>query len=303
MVLPAFKDVHGPQHGHAPASTTILPFSHFYEVPAWEAHARQHNFTVASDLPPHLVQACTKQLSFAASFPYALTREFYAAWAATHGALCLTGRNVWFAIEGRDVPDIGWGGNGMHGAGLVPSRLYRQEVDRMMGKAASLFGTSSFIAVHVRTEADWRRVCSLGTDRRKTDHWLGTSDRACWVHPAAVVSYLKDTAGIKRGALAFIMSADPLASMPELCGPGGYLTCFTPDEVWGEPHPSLAPLIPKTQLVRAYVSYLLAERASAVFGNTHSTFSQQLVEGFRADGKGREAAFYNPACPLDAPCW
>lgn len=295
--------MHGPQHGGGLGDTTILPFSHFYEVPAFEAHARRHNFSVAPALPAHLTQACTKQLSFAASFQYALTRAFYAGWASSHGVVCLTGRAVWFEMEGNDVPDIGWGGNAMHAAGLVPSVLYQREVAGMVGRAAARYGApASFIAVHIRTEPDWRRVCSIGTDRRRSDHWLATSDRACLVHPRDVVAYLRDAAGVRRGALAFVMSADPLSSMPDLCGEGGYLTCFTPDEVWVDRHPRLEALSHRTQLVRAYVSYLLAERASAVYGNTHSTFSQQLVEGFRAGGKGA-AEFYNPKCPLDAPCW
>jgi len=308
LVLPDFKDVHGPQHGAAPASTTILPFSHFYEEAPWAAHARAHNFTTARALPPHLVQACTKQLSFAASFPYALTAAFYAGWAATHGVLCLTGRAVWFGMEGSDVPDIGWGRNAVHAAGLVPSRLYRDEVAGMLARAAARFGTDAFIAVHVRTEADWGRVCGLGGDRRQTDHWLGTSDRACLVTPDQVAAFLQGgqvgggAAAVPRGSLAFIMSADPVSSMPSLCGPGGWLRCFDADDVWppGARHRSLAPLIPRTQLVRAYVSYLLAERATAVYGNAHSTFSQQLVEGAR--GAGRVGAFYNPKCPLDQPC-
>jgi hypothetical protein len=300
MVLPSFKDVHGPQHGNAPGSTVILPFSHFYEVGAWAAHATSHNFTVVENLPSTHVQACTKQLSFAASFPYALTSEFYAGWAAQHGVVCLNSRAVWFAMEGGDLPDIGWGDGAVHAAGLVPSRLYVREVERMLANARSVFGTDAFIAVHVRTEADWAHVCSLGTDRREGQtHWLAGSDRACYVTPAEVAAFLAQ-AGVARGALAFVMSADPVASMPELCGDGGALTCFTPDDVWTSPDPSLASLVPRTQLVRAYVSYLLAERAGAVYGNSHSTFSQQLAETFA--GAGKPAAFYNPKCPLTEPC-
>jgi hypothetical protein len=116
-----------------------------------------------------------------------------------------------------------------------------------------------------------------------------------------VAAFLR-AAGVRKGALAFIMSADPLSSMPALCGPHGFLRCFDADSVWPEErrNPALASLVPRTQLVRAYVSFLLAERAGAVYGNTHSTFSQQLVEG--ASAVGKTAAFYNPKCPLDRPC-
>ena len=300
--------MHGPQHGGDPARTTVLPFDHFYEVAPFAAHAAAHGFRVAPALPPHLTQACTKQLSFAASFPYALTRAFYEGWAAAHGVVCLTGHAVWFGMEGSDTPDIGWGANALHAAGLVPARRYVTEVDAMLVAAVARYGDAAaaggFIAVHVRTEDDWARVCAIGTDRRPgvaEPHWLGTSDRVCWVHPEEVAAYLRDAAGVPAGSLAFVMSADPTSSMPSLCGPAGHLACFTPDEVWAPVDPALAALSARTQLVRAYVSYLLAERAAAVYGNTHSTFSQQLVEGFKA--RGQRAEFYNPKCPLDEPCW
>ena len=139
------------------------------------------------------------------------------------------------------------------------SALYAAEAVRALAATHQTYGTSAFVAVHVRVEEDWKRVCASGADRTARGHWLSGSDQECLVPDTAIAAHLA-AAGVPKGALAFVMSAAPLAAMPALCGPGGALACFTPDEVWTAPSDAVP--LNRTLLPRAYVSYLLAQHAT-----------------------------------------
>lgn len=185
-----------------------------------------------------------------------------------------------------------------------------------------------FIAVHVRIEEDWKRVCAMGSDRRQS-HWLAGDNKECLVGEAEIAesvvarekerrgggdeatlassSSLSSPSSLKPGSLgdsrplAFVMSAAPTSTMPRLCDPlSGALRCFTPDDVWLGPDPALLPF-GRTKLVRSYVSFLFAkEKAAALFGNVHSTFSRELGDEMGARGKG--VFYYNPDCADPGNC-
>jgi hypothetical protein len=270
--------------------------------------------------------------------------------AGEYGVVCLPPHAVWHAIQGYDLPDLDWSANSEHAAGLRPSELYRREVERMVRVATEKFGKSSlrssrssssstsssdssppldFVAVHVRVEDDWARVCSMGADR-SGDHWLKGDKSACLVGEGEIAERVatsfssssnsssntssssssssspKSLDDEDRRPLAFVMSAAPTSEMPRLCDPlSGLLRCFTPDEVWlpTTTDSGLLPLVSRTGLVRSYVSFLFAAEggARALYGNVHSTFSRELGDEMRAQGKA--VVFYNPACPEGGGGW
>lgn len=297
LVLPAFKDFHGVLRRGDPADPVVLDFSHFYDEAAFAAHAAQHGFKVARTMPVDRFHACAKELNFASQFADSFDPAFISAYASRYRVVCLPPHAVWFAIQGYGAEDLDWSANAKHAAGLKPSPLYARELARMEANLVKKFGTSSFVAVHVRSEADWAAVCEMGSDRSEP-HWLTGQPDRCMVTDVDIAAHLRRQ-GVGKGSLAFVMSGDDVAaSAPRLCGPAGHLRCFTPDDVWGEVDARVP--VGRTILPRAYVSFLLAGRASSLFGNRHSTFSTELASEFRLAGK--EASFYNPPCPQNGPC-
>lgn len=362
LVLPSYKDFHAVIAGDDSISTSsgfspavVLPFSHFYDERAFAAHAQSKGFRVVRSLPPNRFHACSKMMSLAAHWPQALTSSLLSGFSKEYGVVCLSAHAVWHAIQGYDLPDLDWSANSVHAAGLRPSELYERELERMVAAAAENFGSGSslssssssslslstasasalnsslipdFIAVHVRIEEDWKRVCAMGSDRRQS-HWLAGDNKECLVGEAEIAesvvarekerrgggdeatlassSSLSSPSSLKPGSLgdsrplAFVMSAAPTSTMPRLCDPlSGALRCFTPDDVWLGPDPALLPF-GRTKLVRSYVSFLFAkEKAAALFGNVHSTFSRELGDEMGARGKG--VFYYNPDCADPGNC-
>ena len=360
LVLPSYKDFHAVIAGDDSISTSsgfspavVLPFSHFYDERAFAAHAQSKGFRVVRSLPPNRFHACSKMMSLAAHWPQALTSSLLSGFSKEYGVVCLSAHAVWHAIQGYDLPDLDWSANSVHAAGLRPSELYERELERMVAAAAEKFGSGSslssssssslssstasasatnsspdFIAVHVRIEEDWKRVCAMGSDRRQS-HWLAGDNKECLVGEAEIAesvvarekerrgggdeatlassSSLSSPSSPKPGSLgdsrplAFVMSAAPTSTMPRLCDPlSGALRCFTPDDVWLGPDPALLPF-GRTKLVRSYVSFLFAkEKAAALFGNVHSTFSRELGNEMGARGKG--VFYYNPDCADPGNC-
>ena len=363
LVLPSYKDFHAVIAGDDSISTSsgfspavVLPFSHFYDERAFAAHAQSKGFRVVRSLPPNRFHACSKMMSLAAHWPQALTSSLLSGFSKEYGVVCLSAHAVWHAIQGYDLPDLDWSANSVHAAGLRPSELYERELERMVAAAAEKFGSGSslsssssssslslstasasasnsslipdFIAVHVRIEEDWKRVCAMGSDRRQS-HWLAGDNKECLVGEAEIAesvvarekerrgggdeatlassSSLSSPSSLKPGSLgdsrplAFVMSAAPTSTMPRLCDPlSGALRCFTPDDVWLGPDPALLPF-GRTKLVRSYVSFLFAkEKAAALFGNVHSTFSRELGDEMGARGKG--VFYYNPDCADPGNC-
>ena len=292
-VLPAYKDFHGLLYRDDPASGVVLDFAHFYDEAAFAAHAASRGFRVARAMPANRFHACAKQLNFATQFSDRFTHAFIAAYAARYRVMCLPPHAVWFGIQGYDAENLDWSANAKHAIGLKPSRLYAAELARMERNLAAKYGSASFIAVHVRVEADWVGVCEMGGDRGEEGHWLSGQTDKCLVTDREIAATLARS-GVPRGALAFVMTGDDVfKAAPALCGKGGYLTCFTPDDVWTDVDPAVP--TNRTILPRAYVSFLLAGRATALYGNRHSTFSTELASEFRA--RGKNATFYNPPCP------
>lgn len=332
-MLPSYKDFHavifgdggGGGGGGAEASgsastapVVVLPFSHFYDDAAFAEHAHSKGFKVVRSLPQSRFHACSKLLSLASTWPRALTSALLSAFAREYRVVCLPPHAVWHAIQGYDLPDLDWSANAVHAAGLRPSGLYREELEKMVEVAAAKFSSFSsssrssrllpdFIAVHVRIEEDWRRVCAMGGNR-KQDHWLKGDKSVCLVGEDEIAERVakrrkgETTASSSSSSpssdsrpLAFIMSAAPTSQMPALCDPlTGALRCFTPDDIWLDPDAEKLPF-KRTKLARSYVSFLFAKEATALFGNVHSTFSRELGDEMRA--RGKEAVFYNPECP------
>ena len=293
FVLPSYKDFHGLLYRDDPASAVVLPFSHFYDEAAFAAHAAARGFRIARVMPANRFHACAKQLNFATQFSDLFTSAFIQAYAREYRVMCLPPHAVWFGIQGYDAPNLDWSANAKHAVALKPSPLYAAELARMERALERKYGTASFIAVHVRVEADWVGVCEAGGDRGEEGHWLSGQPDRCLVTDVEIAAALA-AGGVPAGALAFVMTGDDVATAaPALCGPRGRLTCFTPDDVWTDV-PAAVPTA-RTILPRAYVSFLLAGRATSLWGNRHSTFSTELASEFGAAGKN--ATFYNPPCP------
>lgn len=294
LVLPSYKDFHGllRRDPPDPASGVVLPFSHFYDEAAFAKHAAKHGFKIARTMPANRFHACAKQLNFASQFSQLFTSDFIAAYASEHRVMCLPPHAVWFAMNGYDQEDLDWSANAKHAAGLAPSPLYAAQLADAEARLSTTHGTSTFIAVHVRVEADWVDVCEMGGDRSEDGHWLSGQKDKCLVTDTEIAAALAAD-GVKRGTLAFVMTGDDVATAaPALCGKNGFLTCFTPDDVW---RPTAATPTHRTILPRAYISFLLAGRAGALYGNRHSTFSTELGSEFAEAGK--KVVYYNPPCP------
>lgn len=342
LVLPSYKDFHAVIYDDAASASAVgasastapvvvLPFSHFYDEDAFAEHAFSKGFRVVRSLPANRFHACSKLLSLASTWPRALTSALLSAYAREHGVVCLTSHAVWHAIQGYDAPDLDWSANAEHAAGLKPSAIYRKELEKMVEVAASKFSSSSsspsssssssrsppsslpdeVIAVHVRIEEDWQRVCEMGGNRKQA-HWLKGDTSVCLVSEGEIAESVtkrqrgkamasssssdSGSSSLDSRPLAFVMSAAPTSQMPALCHPlTGVLRCFTPDDIWLDPDPEKLPF-KRTKLVRSYVSFLFAREATAaLFGNVHSTFSRELGDEMRA--RGKEVVFYNPECP------
>jgi hypothetical protein len=56
----------------------------------------------------------------------------------------------------------------------------------------------------------------------------------------------------------------------------------------------------KTSLVLSYLTALVAEHASALYGNIHSGYYGELAKKFAAEDKPWH--HLNPDCPVEGPC-
>lgn len=56
----------------------------------------------------------------------------------------------------------------------------------------------------------------------------------------------------------------------------------------------------KTSLVLSYLTSLLAEHGTALYGNIHSAYYGELAKKFSAADK--PAHHLNPDCPMNKPC-
>lgn len=125
-------------------------------------------------------------------------------WAESYGVICLTAKCT-FAIQdpannGKLLPIR---------PALVPSPAFASEADAVVAELQKVYGASRYVAVHARTEADWRADCP----ERQADFAFGFT---CYVDEAEITNYL--LAGQEaEGALVFIASADPISAFPTLC--------------------------------------------------------------------------------------
>ena len=109
---------------------------------------------------------------------------------------------------------------------------------------------------------------------------------------------------VMSGELSQLVSADGSSSpvstlMPTLCdnpcnlnstcSPQCYfLRCYTRDQVWSRKSAEVFDGL----LQRAMADFVIAQAASAFFGNLYSTMSNELL--FRHRAAGHVAEFYNP---------
>ena len=109
----------------------------------------------------------------------------------------------------------------------------------------------------------------------------------CYVTDEHLNKYLQDIAGLSKGTVILITSQEPLDMFPMVCEA---YKCIHKSEFWTPEQSNIRHA--NTTLVQAYMDYLLAERATAFYGNVFSSFSVDLVAAFQ--DRNRPADYFNP---------
>ncbi|KAK9918477.1 hypothetical protein WJX75_004356 [Coccomyxa subellipsoidea] len=278
---------------HEPSYLLIIPFNHFYDADHFEKFAREYGAEIAWELPADRTPACTLQQQLSEKAPQAVNKATHRAWAQEYGVICLSGSSTFFTIDGADQPQF-WPPDSLRQA-LKPSDLYASEAQKMLEEVGRQFGTKEFVSVHVRVEADWEEHCAAAKDRGDQQSTLFNNNHQCWVDEAQTAEILERKLKVRAGSLLYIQSTVPLKKMQKLCSK---YKCFNRDSVWKERSEEIP--YKKTSLVLSYLTSLLAEHGTAMYGNIHSAYYGELAKKFSAADK--PAHHLNPDCPMNELC-
>ena len=199
-------------------------------------------------------------------------------WLDTFGVACLSDYASFHHIQGRDLPPL-YDQRSAWRHCLKPASSVLDEVGHMLDVVQSLFGTRSFITVHARVEQHWQDECNLAFKAFSPEH-------RCYIEESVIASRLVDWFDIAPGSLLFVSTGSSLDKLSHLCNT---FRCFREEALWST--------IPPSRLEQAFAGYVLATYGTKFFGNSASTFSQELKCEFYNSQK--PSSYINPGGPSE----
>lgn len=160
---------------------------------------------------------------------------------------------------------------------LIPAARWEQEISDLVDMARDRVPgfTLGFHAVHARTEGDFHFMCTRL-------NWV--INKYCYVSEGLVAAALIEKFSVPQNDLLFISSNARLSDLPTLCSA---FRCFDLPVVCPE-------CMARGYLEQAHMRYLFALRGKDAFGNSVSSFYDQIKYSMHKMGKN--ATGYNGAC-------
>ena len=254
-----------------------------------------------SELPHALVHECLAQLQ-CNSFPECRkpVKSTLQRWGMGNGVICTNAETAYYTfrdmlhsehsnVDVNDVPGIPIL-NDIRDM-FRPSNIFNRLADKVVQKMMEIYGTTSFVSVHLRTEEDFRIAC----DQWKPRAFEGGKTLKCLQDEKSIYSFLMDS-GIPKDSLLFIMTSDTDDVLHgSVCRESNF-RCVSKSMLLGA-DVDYPPQFIKSVNSFAMLDFTIALRATAFFGNAYSTMSVEIYHEFRLIGKS--AKFYNERLVTD----
>ena len=120
---------------------------------------------------------------------------------------------------------------------------------------------------------------------------FAAQDAICYVGEDGYLDFLKHKLRMKPGTPLYLASGAQISKLPQICS---NYRCHARENFWSSAASKIAHA--NELLVKAYMDFLMIQRASSFIGNRLSTFSMELFHLFKDENK--DAFFVNELqCP------
>eukprot|EP00887_Chlorella_sp_A99_P005992 scaffold27.g5992.t1 len=282
-------------YGQRDLNWTLRPFDYFFDWGAFAAGAAALGFRAVRALPPALVPNCTAQLQYDKLVVEDVSLGLLRNWQARTGVACLAALNTIMGLKGAGEKHASEGGLAQSYRLLQPylhllrpSRYFQSLLDAAVARLRASYGASGFVAVQGRIEKDWALSCR---DYFRAE--MKAEMVQCYVDDPTLTRVLQSNFSVPAQTHVFVMSGMPKVRFAAMCRA---FSCVTKDDLLDASDPAIRDLLNHTTTA-AYLDFLIASRASAVYGNVISSFGRALVG--QAGLSGVPAHYYNPYCDPD----